>query len=665
MDNILKDFHDYQKMVLIIFIAPLILYFYEFSTFSMTYDELKRVSHGIADLNWLRQGRWGMYYLTKIYSSNPVFPVVGIYISSILSGLAVLLLVVKINLNSYKSNKNSVLLFCLIFLSYPSLYFLYSFSTISYALGPIYLLSLASAMLLISNSLRNYVLSIPITILSLSLYQASISLVLTMYFILLYGNSSNIRFKNVFFAFSVIFLTIVGYFISVKCFLYLNDLKSSAYVSNFTRFSFDFHYLLSLLKLFFISVYKYYSFSDEIFLSRNYTIVFLTVLGLFLSCLDILKSKNKIVKATCILGLMFSPFLLNILSTDQVPTRTLIALPLAVAFLIYLCLETIRGKGKFKNWFINLFTCFAIVANFITLSKLMFVNANSWERDKAFAQLMIQKVYQLPGYSEAIEHNGIVKTHLVGYKSLDGNQYHQQIENIGKSFFSWGDNELLNISTLFNTLGFEEFKFAELSDVRPYLSQIRNMPNWPHLGSIRFYERQLVIKVSDYSEAQLELLCRDDDGKLLEVKSCTVSYNPQSIQFLIADEKSDKYRYALFDSDIDEYSSLFNVIVHDGHLLPENNDSQIILPAIDSSSSNVLLEVSGTYSSDDFVDLYFIPEGYENYTYYNVIRLRVQKGELKLSIMLPTKIFLHKIRIDPSSGVNPVKGFSVKVLSND
>ncbi|PNH97367.1 glucosyltransferase domain-containing protein [Vibrio diazotrophicus] len=664
MDNILKDLHDYQKIVLIIFFAPLILYFYEFATFSMTYDEL-RLSHSVTDLNWLRQGRWGMYYLSVIYAKNPVFPVVGLYISAVLSGLTVLLIAIKLNRHYYKDDKISVLLFCLIFLSYPSLYFLYSFSTISYAIGPIYILSLFSAMLLVGNNLRNYVLSVPITILSLSLYQASITLVLSMYFILLYGSFCKVRFREFIFAFSSLLVSIGLYYITIKVFLYVNSLESTNYVSSFTRFSFDFFYLSSLVKLFFIGVYKYFSFSDEIFLSRNSAIVALSLLGFLLSCQDIIKSENKIVKATCVLGLVFSPFLLNILSTDQVPTRTLIALPLVVAFWIYLCLETIIGKGTFRNLFVIFLTCAAIVANFIALSKLMFVNANSWENDKGYAQLMVQNVYQLPGYSDAIEHGGIVKTHLVGYRDFGGNQYHQKSENIGKSFFSWGANEITNISTLFNTLGFEEFEFAELSDVRPYLSQIRNMPNWPHLGSIRFYERQLVIKVSDYSEAQLELLCRGDDGKLLELKSCSVSYNPQSIQFLIADEKLDMYRHTLFDSNIDEYSSLLNVIVHDGQLLPQNSDSQIILPAIDSSSSNVLLEVSGNYSYDDFVDLYFLPEGYENYTYYNVIRLRVPKGELSLSIILPAKLFLHKIRIDPSSGVNPVKGFSVKVLSND
>ncbi|QKU83267.1 glucosyltransferase domain-containing protein [Vibrio cholerae] len=648
--------------LLTLLVAPLVFYFYELSSFPMTYDELKRVSHSSTDLNWIKQGRWGMYYLSAFYSGNPVFPVVGIYLSLVVSGGVSCWIIIR----SFKDLEiKFLILFILIYLSYPSMYFLYDFSTISFAIAPIYVLSLYSCIGLLSSSRLANLFGVISLVLALSLYQASISLVLLMLSIALYVDNSYFIRKVFLRLFIFIIISLIIYSISNNFFLSIFNASSSGYISNFVGFDFDFSYLGKLTFVFLSDTFKYYLFDNAIFLENNFTIVLLSFLGFLIVGYGCVIKHGLFYGFILLFGLIFSPFVLNLLSIEKIPTRSLIALPLAVSFFCISAIYWVANKNRLLSNALVFFACSAILYNFIALSKLMFISSSSWDKDKSIARMMISDTYRNKDFSHVYNRNEAIQTHLVGYLDDRENQYNREVENLGRSFFKWGANELLNIGALFNSLGFEEFKFADLEKIRPFLNEIRFMPSWPSFGYINFYGDKLVIKVSDYTESQWRLLCFDRNKYLLNIDACRVSFNPQSIPFLVGSPNLVESYF--FDSNKDNYIKTLNVDFlgeNNSTLVPRSNDSQLFLPPIVSEKDErLLLELTGSYSGEDFIDLYFKPNDIKEYTYYNVFRIYVTEGDLNIYVNLPASIFQNGLRVDPSINSFPINDFKIRVYN--
>ncbi|NOF29207.1 hypothetical protein GWZ76_15520, partial [Vibrio cholerae] len=174
---IANDFEKNKCWYFTLFIAPLIFFFYEFSNMSFTQDELRRHSSYIVDPQWLSQGRFGMYFLTWLYSNNPVFPYVGTFLSLVVTSIFVRLF---FELVCYELNYKILVL--LLFVSCPFSYYIYSFTTVSFAIGIIYLLSFFSVYFIFVKE-KNLLVSIILLSLSISIYQSAITVYLLMFII--------------------------------------------------------------------------------------------------------------------------------------------------------------------------------------------------------------------------------------------------------------------------------------------------------------------------------------------------------------------------------------------------------------------------------------------------------------------------------------------------
>jgi hypothetical protein len=458
-------------------------------------------------------------------------------------------------------------------------------------------------------------------------------------------------------------LAIILYYFSVKASFFINHTSGSAYLSGFADFQFNVNYIKTLSASFFDSVFKYYFYDIGIFLSGNIPLVFLFFCGFFLALYLSLMGNKFIIGFILVVGLFFSPFILNLLSVDRIPTRALIALPLSVSFFCLLILE-FSARYKKVYMFLVALALVGIMYNFISLSKLMLVSSNAWRSDQQIAQMMVYTIQNNKHYEKSYLENGVVPTHLVGYLDKEENQFNREVENIGKSFFKWGANELQNINVLFASVGYGQFKFADLSDVRLHLDDIRFMPSWPALGSIQFYNGVAIIKASDYTEAQWKLLCLNQNGVVFDIDACKIRYNPQSIPFFIGG--SENNGRLLFDGESQPYERTLNIYPRDKNSIvaPMSEDSQIILPNIDYDADYFRLEIYGDYAQDDFIDIYFKTNTQKNYLFNNVFRIYVPKGSFKISIRLPAYIFKDNLRIDPTIHNQKITGFGVKVKSD-
>jgi hypothetical protein len=654
-----EDILDNKWSYILIFLLPFLVYFSEFATFPMTMDELRRHGDVSVDIGWVQQGRWGMYILTKLYSSNPVFPFIGIYSSSIISCVS-LRLFIKVFFKEARSA--DIILFCFIFTSYPILYFFYSFSTISFSLGFVYLFSIISVILFFNEGVINSFLSSLFLVISLSIYQASIGVFICLFSIVIFSKALDNKhiLKYVFSGVVLLILSLFLYYLTVDLFIELLNTKNSGYVNTFNHFEFSYYFFKNIIISFFCNFLSLYGFSKSVFVVNNLPLCALVIFSPF----AILFSRAKFALVLAFAAIVFSPLLLNVLSISGVPKRTLIALPLSISFLVFCTLYLVKNS-KVKNS-IRALSIIAIFFNIVSVTKLTFIDSNSWSSDKMLATLMINRVYSLKNLDEVISNNdGKIPVHLIGYKVREENQYFSPRENIGRSFFYWGNNELLNISNLFSSLGFGEFQFADLKVVRKHLDEVRSMGFWPDKSSVKVIENIVYIKISDYTEAQNRLLCNSQLFKEYSYpKSCFIFYNPLSIPFSIF-KSNNSVGKILFSIGHDSGETIVNgTYSRDSGTLvvkPISDDVQIIFPEIKTFKEKLIFNISAFYSQDDVVEIYLYSNEVENYTYDRVVKIKVNKGFNDYSLVLPAGIFKNKLRVDLTTSINSINNVKLEV----
>lgn len=648
-DFISNDLKVNRDWYFLLFLVPLVFFFFDFSNVSFTQDELRRHSSYIVDPQWLSQGRFGMYFLTMLYSNNPVFPYFGTILSLVVSAISI-----RFFFERVCGEHESKALILILFVSCPFAYYIYSFSTVSFSVGFIYLFNaFAIYFSFVKKCKLNYIVSILFLSASVSIYQSAITIYILMALIVIFlkcEKGNNYRYV-------VISLGKVFLILSLSLFLYagLNKIISffisgneSGYIDGFVRFDLSFLYLFEVLKGLILRAKLFLGASDVVLPQKN---IFQSI-SLFLMCLVILVKYHYkfLTMLTLLFFIMLSPFLLEVMSTNAMPARSYIALPLLFSF-VFFWLWT-RVSHHFLSNIIVINCIVYVCVNFMNITKFSFYEYSSWEKDKRFAAEMVSQIFSLDGIDGVMKANkGKIPLHSVGFSyDNDSIAFQKQFENIGRGFFSWGDNELQNSSNLFKSLGWSEFSYAYPEQVKPYINEIRALPNWPHPDSIKIIGDFVVIKLSDYSEAQNITVCANSTAE-----SCLVSYNPKSIRFNITfdddvvDGHSVLYRFGL-----DGLGQIKNSQVAfpqgGGYLISSPiADPFIVIPELNltkNHNENVILFLDMNYYSPQSLSLYFRDGRGGGYSESRVMRFNPMSGHVRMYITIPADLVESGLRID-------------------
>ncbi|HGS4800712.1 TPA: glucosyltransferase domain-containing protein [Vibrio cholerae] len=639
---IANDFEKNKCWYFTLFIAPLIFFFYEFSNMSFTQDELRRHSSYIVDPQWLSQGRFGMYFLTWLYSNNPVFPYVGTFLSLVVTSIFVRLF---FELVCYELNYKILVL--LLFVSCPFSYYIYSFTTVSFAIGIIYLLSFFSVYFIFVKE-KNLLVSIILLSLSISIYQSAITVYLLMFIIsILFRYEVNRNFEYVVSKIGIcvlsVFLSLVFYFVFHKIITQFISGNEHGYINSFVDFNFNLQYISSLFINFTDRVIKFLSGSDTVLPQKN-PFQFISFVLVFLISIFQIKSRGLLTTFLIVL-IFFIPFMLELISKNPLPARSYIAIPLLCTFVFYWLLTRVNNI-VFSNLILLAFVMNLII-NLINLTKFSFYENNSWDRDKRFASEIVNQILNLDGIEHVINsNNGKIPLHSVGfYQERNDMAFNKTFENIGRGFFAWGDNELQNSSNLFNSLGWSEFSFAYPVDVAPYVNEIRSLPRWPEPGSIKIVGDFVVIKLSDYSENQILTVCNYSNSE-----SCLVSYNPQSIKFDIRfDDTIVQGRSILYELNFGNIGLIRNSqinISNDEYLISSHiGDSYILFPEL-KVDRDVIIFLDVEYTSEQTLTFYFKDSKYGHYSESNVLRFHPFNGRKRIYVKVPAWLVKNELRID-------------------
>lgn len=674
IERLNKDINNNILWYVSLFLLPVIFYFSEFSDMSFTQDELRHALSTEVDPQWLSQGRFGMYFLTWLYSANPIFPYVGVLFSSIMS-----LISVRVFFEKVCHIYDFPILLSVLFISCPFIYYLYVFSTVSFSIGVIYLLiTLSIYCLFLENKLYIF-LSALLVCFAISIYQSAITVFILMLLIaVFYRCLKGERYLCYFLrGFATAFLSLIFYVVMKKIVeIYLPG-NYPGYINGFINFEFSSSYLIQFLNAIILRISDFLLASNNVLPREN---IFQSVSILFFLILLIV---NFLFKKTILIFLflcmLLTPFLLEVLSTNSLPARSYIALPLLFTFIFYWPLMFVI-KNVIMKYFMAIVTILYIMLNFMNLNKFIFYDHNAWKVDQRLAEEMVHQILSLDELEYVVEQShGSIPLHSVGYLPYQNSSFNKAFENIGKGYFSWGDNELQNSSVLFNGLGWDIFTYAypNFADVPrhkratyantvEHINTIRKLPNWPMPGSITVIDDFVVIKLSDYSEAQVRTVCSEVAKG--SINSCLVAYNPNSIKFEINDSinKSNLYN-KLYEFDSESFLSLehsvIEIVGNTYQISSPASDSFLVLPPIE-LDGNMVLRINIDYNSPESLSLYFKYPNEVNYSENNVIRLKPINGENVLYITLPAELFKEGLRIDFSNSAETFKLHGLEVYGN-
>ena len=247
-------------------------------------------------------GRFGLYFIGLI-NNFIVIKEINIFISMILISLIIVFIIDIFKINKlYKK-----ILISLLIVSSPiiSSYLVFYYCSVGYLLSV--LLSIIGSYLLINN--KNKLLSILCFVISLSMYQASISIGISI--IVLYSIkeviNKRIKIKDIIYKLFIIFISMIIYFIIMKLSLVIFNIDQASY-SGANKIGFS-----SILDIFNNIKRTYISFYDYFFTNKilKNTYIYNNIINIFLFIILIITPTDNYQLLMSSSYLLFIPFIIS------------------------------------------------------------------------------------------------------------------------------------------------------------------------------------------------------------------------------------------------------------------------------------------------------------------------------------------------------------------
>ena len=508
--------------IIVIAFVTLAAYGFEIFNFNITIDEEIQAFH-FAPLEWLAQGRWGMYLLNKYLLPYTVIPFVSLFIGLLFHMVAILLLLKCWRVNS----KIEQIVIGAICITFPTLAYDYTFSTFAYGIGIGFFCVALSLFLYVRYvGLYRYLSIIPAAF-AISIYQGlALPLVLVfIVFLIDYGINNQDKIFNQIAQIAVIqLLSVLLYLVVQQILFIINKITLSNYVSGFfsiSQLKDNYKYILGQCWVMITGVYlgdiSIYSYKIE-------------GLGLFILIILIglgarlLMSKagmiTKLLVFLLTLGLFFLPFVSGLLMNGHYDIRFLLGIPVAFAGLTMLSLRINLRIYKILIGFLAL----GCIFQFIRADNHLFASSNiALQADRSVGTRLLERIEE----SKAAEEPGAQLKYLeiVGYLSYPDSDLMPQYSTFGASFFGWDQGNPSRALYFLRTLGYEGLQPLPINQRSMMIGLAEKMPAWPAEGSVKVVGDIVLVKFGSYSYSQKMNICaggilQKPGDPSLDVKTC-------------------------------------------------------------------------------------------------------------------------------------------------
>lgn len=482
-------------MYFILTLIMLLAYGYEIFNFNLTIDDELHAHAESHFLGWLAIGRWGMGLLSYVVLPHPVTPVVSTALG--VSGIAIgMLIVIK---SIFNMDRIGILSITALGATIPTFPFILVFSGNGYGIG-IGFITMSIANLLIQNkNIHSLITACLLAAFAISVYQTfvfilAILVITQIWYFHIKSENTNLSVYHATYPI-LFFLGSVTIYLGVDFIFQQTFSTKSAYISNIidiTEFisnplneiSFAYNQLLDIINLEpkFVGIQSIWL---KIALFTSLTAIMVNLFKQFRFTIGII-----IVTATISLIMIFSLSLTNVILL-----RALIHIPFGIAIILA---YSYTLSGKYMKPILIIIYALTIIGN-AAISNHLFASAVSAEfQDKMLAYTIINEVRRLkPENAQNAEY----KIEIIGNHTWPTNAIQSRHDIIGASFFEWGDGDKYRIAAYLRLNGLNVIE-AEVKDKIGLCNQIKNIPVWPKAGWVSIIDDILVLKFSDYSEAQ-------------------------------------------------------------------------------------------------------------------------------------------------------------------
>lgn len=501
-DEIAMFFKGKKDLIFSLAAVAVIVYGFELFNFNLTIDE-EIHAFGVAPSVWITQGRWGMYLLNKFLLPYTVVPFLPLFLALLFQICAALFL---LDGWGVKSRIHQIVVGS-VFLAYPGIAFMYTFSTINYGIGVgLFFVGLA---LLVFERLVGWkkALAVIPAAFAIAIYQgflvALVAVYLVNYIVHQIEGRKRALFDLILPAGIVLGGTILYYLIhKVLVTFFIPE-------SNYTTQYFDIPFLRNHFQYVLSSVYTWmtrvYSGDKGVYgtqIGILWPILGMSTIGFTYT---LIRSKIIFVKkagALVFFVLLFLlPFMTGLLMGGYIAMRFLVALPVVIAGIIYL--GNICNQKYFSALMAAL-TIFCVLQFAVSANHLFAASHLALEEDRLVAVNLIKSIEEAKAQAGSEE---VKYLEIVGYLKRPSTQLIPKIETFGASYFEWDQGNVNRVIFFLQTLGYQGLSALPIDRRGLFVEQANLLPSWPQEGSVVVVQDTVLIKFSSYSILQKEQIC--------------------------------------------------------------------------------------------------------------------------------------------------------------
>ena len=514
-DTSLAKGQEYLKenanLIFALAVVALCAYGFELFQLNLTVDEELHAEYLGPTLGWVSQGRWGMYLLNTFILPYTIIPLAPLFVALLFHIAAVLLM-----LEGWKvTSKLDQFIVGAICVAFPTMAYMYTFSTISYGIGIGLFCSALSLFLYARNQgWKRYLAILPASF-AIAIYQGFLPVLAALFLVYIIRTQIHTEKPILFDMIAITGILIVSLFIYYaiqRLIFIIGVVPGLAYVSDFFDVEFLRRYFGTVLLRIWIYAFLPVYLGDEGIYSINLRslafLLFVSFLGLFI---HLVKSRRSLINWLLVFSLLLllsiSPFLSGFLMQGYMSLRFLVALPVVVSGIVMLGL---LGSSRTFKIFAALVSIYCIF-QFVTSTNHLFASSHlAFEADRVIATRLITRIEDAQVDANTQELRYI---EIIGYYSRPATNLIPKIETFGASFFEVGQGIPGRIASFLGIAGFERLQEVSV-DRRAELVEIANsMPSWPDKGSVKVVEDIVLIKFGPYSDAQKMLICSSKQSR--------------------------------------------------------------------------------------------------------------------------------------------------------
>ena len=487
----------------IFFAIAFVFHIFEISNFLISVDD-EYSAFRTTPQAWVADGRWTAYFIEKFLFTQPTMPFVP---NLVVCSLMALSYMVLLRAHDIVRDWRAYLVFP-IFAAFPTLWFINEFygNMVIVAFG---FLATSISILVFSRSghalkfsrrsvfNRNLFTATFFLAIAIGAYQSFLTLFVSAAFgvyVLRQINSTQLQttFGKLKYLFNTGIYTVYG----LVAYMLLNALfkfifpSTHNYIDGFINLNVS---LIQVVTGMMKAAIKMYGGSPSIF---GIPMLSLGLLVIVASLIHVYRnSQNRLASAAFLVLLLISPFLLNLITANNLPSRSYVAVPYVFWVSAMLVISA-------KRLIISLAGIFLILILLLQMLNALGNYAAATKIGQLHDRALAASIYERMAESNPeFKREDILLIDVYGFKNIETIYPEVRSSTINASFFDWDGGNIYRMRDYMSLMGYPNLQSVPYEQMQRNIGEFEQMPAWPNSGSVKYSNGIYLIKLGNQPDA--------------------------------------------------------------------------------------------------------------------------------------------------------------------